>query len=82
MEQWEMEVAQRMAKAQAADSTPLEEGLTIAAEMTRGQERQAQGRKLTGPVPQPPKSQADLPSRASAYPQFLQTGNRRSRFSM
>jgi transposase len=93
IEQLEMEVAQLMAKAEAADSTPLEEGLTIPEEVTRRQERkaqlarartqiqarakaralkeqaayeeklsqrqerQAEGRKVTGPVPQPPKSQ-------------------------
>jgi len=42
IEQWEMEVAQLMAKAEAADSAPLEEGLTIPQEMRRRQERKAQ----------------------------------------
>ena len=42
MEQLESEVAQLMAKAEAADSTPLEEGLTIPGEITRRQERKAQ----------------------------------------
>jgi transposase len=42
MEQLETEVAQLMAKAEAADSTPLEEGLTIPEEITRRQERKAQ----------------------------------------
>jgi len=42
MEQLEAEVVQLMAKAEAADSTPLEEGLTIPEEITRRQERKAQ----------------------------------------
>jgi transposase len=42
LEQLESEVAQLMAKAEAADSTPLEEGLTIPGEITRRQERKAQ----------------------------------------
>jgi transposase len=42
IEQLEMEVAQLLAKAEAADSTPLEEGLTIPQEITRRQERKAQ----------------------------------------
>ena len=39
--QLELEVAQLLAKAEQADATPLQEGLTIPAEITRRQERQA-----------------------------------------
>ena len=41
MEQLELEVQQLLAKAEAADSAPLREGLTIPEEITRRQERQA-----------------------------------------
>ena len=39
--QLELEVAQWLEKADQADSTPLDEGLTIPEEITRRQERQA-----------------------------------------
>jgi transposase len=39
--QLELEVAQLLAKADQADATPLQDGLTIPAEITRRQERQA-----------------------------------------
>jgi transposase len=42
IEQLELEVAQLLEKAEQADSTPVEEGLTIPEEITRRQERQAQ----------------------------------------
>lgn len=42
IQQLELEVAQLLEKAEQADSTPLEEGLTIPEEITRRQERQAQ----------------------------------------
>ena len=42
IEQLESEVAQLMGKAEEADSTPLEDGLTIPEEITRRQERKAQ----------------------------------------
>jgi len=42
IQQLELEVAQWLEKADQADSTPLEEGLTIPEEITRRQERQAQ----------------------------------------
>jgi transposase len=41
IEQLEMEVQQLVAKAEQADSTPLQEGLTIPEEIARRQERQA-----------------------------------------
>jgi hypothetical protein len=41
MEQLELEVQQLLAKAEQADATPLQDGLTIPAEITRRQERQA-----------------------------------------
>src|SRR6266550_3182169 len=41
IEQLEMEVAQLLSKAEQADSTPLEEGLTIPDEIVRRQERKA-----------------------------------------
>jgi transposase len=41
IEQLELEVQQLLAKAEQADATPLQEGLTIPAEITRRQERQA-----------------------------------------
>lgn len=41
IEQLELEVQQLLAKAEQADSTPLQEGLTIPDEITRRQERQA-----------------------------------------
>jgi hypothetical protein len=37
----ELEVAQLLAKAEQADAAPLQDGLTIPAEITRRQERQA-----------------------------------------
>ena len=40
--QLELEVQQLVAKAEAADATPLDDGLTIPAEIVRRQERQAQ----------------------------------------
>jgi transposase len=41
IEQLELEVQQLLAKAEQADATPLQEGLTIPEEITRRQERQA-----------------------------------------
>ena len=41
IEQLELEVQQLLAKAEQADATPLQEGLTIPQEITRRQERQA-----------------------------------------
>jgi transposase len=41
IEQLELEVQQLLAKAEQADATPLQDGLTIPAEITRRQERQA-----------------------------------------
>jgi transposase len=41
MEQLELEVQQLLAKAEQADAPPLQDGLTIPAEITRRQERQA-----------------------------------------
>ena len=42
MEELDLEVAQLMEKAEAADSTPLQDGLTIPDEIVRRQERKAQ----------------------------------------
>jgi transposase len=42
IEQLELEVAQLMAKAEAADSTPLQDGLNLPDEIARRQERKAQ----------------------------------------
>ena len=42
IQQLELEVKQLLAKAEAADTTPLDDGLTIPDEMVRRQERQAQ----------------------------------------
>ena len=45
MQELELEVQQLMAKAEAADSKPLQEGLSIPEEITRREERKAQLQK-------------------------------------
>ena len=46
IEQLELEVEELMAKAERADNTPLEDGLTLPEEIVRRQDRQAKSRRL------------------------------------
>ena len=57
IEELDLEIKQLLEKAEQADSTPLQEGLTIPAEVQRREERQAAqeaGKKLPVRVPQAP----------------------------
>ena len=69
MEQLDLEVAQLMEKAEAADSTPLQDGLTIPAEIVRRQERKAQLAK----------ARAEIEARAQARAALAQAEAERQR---